>query len=280
MLGQDVLFEQMTHEQYTCVMTSKVQGAWNIHNALSEAGAGLDFFVIISSAAGAVGNRGQAAYAAANTFLNGFAQYLRGKGIAASSLDLTAVSDVGHLAEDAEKAAEVARNLGGDTISEVEVLALIQAAVEGKLAECNGHCITGMRIMPTAHPFWATDAKFLHVLRAAQEASPCTATATKVSWNTAFRTALSGAEAEQVVCDALMEKIAEIISVESAELDASRPLSNYPLDSLTAIDLRNFITRMFEANLQVLELLASANINTLAKLVCSKSKMALQRVEP
>ncbi len=35
----------------------------------------LDFFIVISSAAGIVGNRGQAAYAAANTFLDAFAQY-------------------------------------------------------------------------------------------------------------------------------------------------------------------------------------------------------------
>ncbi|KAF1850314.1 uncharacterized protein K460DRAFT_372604 [Cucurbitaria berberidis CBS 394.84] len=272
---QDVLFEKMTYEQYTTVIASKVQGAWNFHHALSTARTPLDFFVVISSAAGAVGNRGQAAYAAANTFLNGFAQHLLGQGISAASIDLTAVSDAGYLAEDAEKAAEVARNLGSDTICEAEVLALIQAAVEGKLASCNGHPITGMRITPTMRPFWSNDAKFVHLLRAAEAASASSATATTISWSAAFKAAPSRLDAEQIVCDALVEKIAEVIAMEPKELDISRALSHYPLDSLTAIEVRNFITRMFEANLQVLELLASGSIETLAKVVCTKSKAAL-----
>jgi acyl carrier protein len=275
-LSQDVLFEKMTHDQYTSVIASKVQGAWNFHHALSAAQASLDFFVVISSAAGAVGNRGQAAYAAANTFLNGFAQHLISQGIRAASLDLTAVSDVGYLAEDAEKAAEVARNLGSDTICEAEVLALLQAAIEGKLTSCNGHPITGLRITATMRPFWSTDPKFVHLLRVAEEVANLSVSATaKISWSAAFKAVTSRSDAEKVVCSALVEKIAEVISMEPEELDTSRALSHYPLDSLTAIEVRNFITRMFEASLQVLELLASGSIESLAKVVCTKTKATL-----
>ncbi|KAF2679022.1 ketoacyl-synt-domain-containing protein [Lentithecium fluviatile CBS 122367] len=271
MVLHDVLFEKMTHQQYKTVIESKVQGAWNFHHALSAIQTPLDFFICISSAAGAIGNRGQAAYAAANTFLNGFAQYLRGQGVPATSIDLTAVSDAGYLAKDAEKAAEVARNLGSDTICEAEVLSLIQASIEGQMASCNGHPITGMRITPTMRPFWSNDAKFVHLLRAAEAATVSTAAAT-VSWSAAFKAASTRAEAEQVVCSALVEKIAEVISMEPEELDVTRALSHYPLDSLTAIEVRNFITRMFEASLQVLELLASGSIEALAKVVAGKSK--------
>lgn len=262
----------MTFDQYTSVVGSKVQGTWNIHNALVAQGVTLDFFVLISSAAGAVGNRGQAAYAAANTFLNGFAQYLRGQGVSATSIDLTAVSDAGYLAEDKVKAAEVARNLGGDTICEAEVLALIQAAIQGDMASCNGHPITGVRITPTMRPFWSNDAKFVHMLKEAEAATIVSATTQTRSWSATFKAAPSRSEAEQVVSEALVEKIAEVISMEPEALDTKRALSNYPLDSLTAIEVRNFITRMFEANLQVLELLASGSIENLAKIVCSKSK--------
>jgi NADP-dependent 3-hydroxy acid dehydrogenase YdfG len=66
----DILFEKMAYEQYTTVTKSKVKGAWNFHNALLNQE--LDFFVAISSAASAVSSRGQAAYSAANTFLNAF----------------------------------------------------------------------------------------------------------------------------------------------------------------------------------------------------------------
>lgn len=267
----------MTYDQYSSVISSKVHGAWNFHHALQARPSNdLDFFIVISSAAGAVGNRGQAAYAAANTFLNGFTQHLLGLGIHSASLDLTAVSDAGYLAEDAEKAAEVARNLGSDTICEAEVLALLQGAIEGKLGSCNNHPITGMRITPTMQPFWTHDPKFKHLRAAAEAASASNPTAaTKVSWSAAFKVASSRTAAELVVVDALREKIAEVISIEPEDLDVTRSLSNYPLDSLTAIEVRNFITRMFEASLQVLELLASGSVEGLAKVVVGKTKVAL-----
>ncbi|KZM21666.1 uncharacterized protein EKO05_0000979 [Ascochyta rabiei] len=275
MVLRDVLFENMTHEQYTSVISSKVQGAWNFHHALASTATALDFFVVISSAAGAVGNRGQAAYAAANTFLNGFAQHLLAQGINAASLDLTAVSDAGYLAEDAEKAAEVARNLGSDTICLAQVLGLLQAAVEGKLKSCNGHPITGMRITPTVRPFWSTDPKFVHLLTAAEAACSSDSTTAVVPWSTRFRSAASRADAQIVVCAALVEKIADVVSMEAEELDIERSLSCYPLDSLTAIEVRNFITRMFESNLQVLELLASGSIKSLAAVIVGKTKAKL-----
>lgn len=264
----------MNFEQYTTVIESKVKGAWNFHHALENTP--LDFFIVISSAAGAVGNRGQAAYAAANTFLNGFTQYRVSKGLPGSSIDLTAVSDAGYLAEDLDKAAEVARNLGSDTICEAEVLALISAAISGKMAStCNNHSITGMRITATMRPFWSQDAKFVHLLKVAEEAAKelSSGNTVTISWSAAFKAVTTREEAEEVVCNALVEKIAEVISMEKEELDVTRALSHYPLDSLTAIEVRNFITRMFEANLQVLELLASGSIQTLAKMVCTKSKL-------
>ncbi|KAH8652219.1 putative polyketide synthase [Xylariales sp. PMI_506] len=275
MVLHDVLFEKMTFDQYTAVIESKVQGAWNFHHALANAP--LDFFVAISSAAGAVGNRGQAAYAAANCFLNAFVQYRLANGLPASSMDLTAVSDAGYLAADAEKAAEVAKNLGSDTICEAEVLALLGSAISGRMGEtCNNHTITGMRITPTMQPFWTPDAKFKHLREAAEAAAAADAAAggTKaISWNAAAKAAKSLEEAEQVVCDGLVEKCAAVMMMEAEDLDVTRAMSHYPLDSLVAIEIRNFITREFEATLQVLELLSAGSIQSLAKAVCVKSKM-------
>ncbi|KAL2119996.1 hypothetical protein VTJ04DRAFT_6957 [Mycothermus thermophilus] len=275
MVLRDVLFEKMTWDDYYQVIEGKVLGGWNIHNALANTP--LDFFVAISSAAGAVGNRGQAAYSAANCFLNGLVQHRLSQGLPASSLDLTAVSDSGYLAEDLEKAAEVARNLGSDTICEREVLALLAAAIDGTLASaCNGHTITGMRITATLRPFWTDDAKFVAMRLAAEEeaaalnASAGTAT---ISFGAALRAATTRAEAEDAVCRGLVDKITSVLMMEKDELDVTRSLSHYPLDSLVAIEIRNFITREFEANLQVLELLSSGSTQMLAKLVCDKSKI-------
>ncbi|KAI0001395.1 ketoacyl-synt-domain-containing protein [Xylariaceae sp. FL0662B] len=275
MVLRDVLFEKMTYDQYTSVIESKVQGGWNFHHALSNAP--LDFFVAISSIAGAVGNRGQAAYAAANCFLNALVQHRLALGLPATSMDLTAISDSGHLAEDLEKAAEVAKNLGSDSICEAEVLALLSGAVSGKMAtHCNNHSIIGMRITPTMQPFWTPDAKCKYLREAAEAAATAEGAsgATKaVSYNAALKAAKSLEEAESVVCDGLVHKLAAVMMMELEDLDVTRSLSHYPLDSLVAIEIRNFITREFEATLQVLELLSSGSIQTLSKAVCVKSKL-------
>ncbi|KAK0707635.1 polyketide synthase [Lasiosphaeris hirsuta] len=273
MVLRDVLYEKMTWEDYTQVIEGKVQGGWNFHHALASSP--LDFFVAISSAAGAVGNRGQAAYSAANTFLNALVQHRVAQGLPASSLDLTAVSDSGYLAEDLEKAAEVARNLGSDSICEAEVLALLGAAINGKMAStCNNHTITGMRITAAMRPFWTEDAKFKAMRLTAEEAAAKDASLNAVvSFNAALKAAKSLAEAEDVVCRGLVDKISAVLMLEAEDMDVTRSLSHYPLDSLVAIEIRNFITREFEANMQVLELLSSGSIQTLAKGVCAKSKI-------
>jgi len=264
----------MTYEEYTTVIESKVRGAWNFHNALENTP--LDFFVAISSAAGAVGNRGQAAYAAANTFLNAFVQYRVGLGLPASSIDLTAVSDAGYLAENAEAAAEVAKNLGSDTICEAEVLALLGAAISGRLATaCNSHTITGVRITPST-PFWTNDAKFKHLRLAAEELARSETSSNSdavISFHTALKASKTIEEAEDVVCRGLLNKLPSVLMIEEEDMDVTRPLTNYALDSLVAIEVRNFITREFEANLQVLELLSSGSIESLAKVICGKSKI-------
>ncbi|KDN61564.1 putative beta-ketoacyl synthase domain-containing protein [Colletotrichum sublineola] len=277
MVLRDVLFEQMKFNDYTSVIESKVQGAWNFHHALQDRQTELDFFIAISSAAGAVGNRGQAAYAAANCFLNAFVQHRLALGLPATSLDLTAVSDAGYLADgSAERAAEVAKNLGSDSICEAEVLALIGASISGKTSVCNHHVITGMRITPTIQPFWTPDAKFKALRLAAEELAAAEAGAnTAVSLNAALKASRSETEAMEVVCRGLVEKIASVLMMEQEDLDVTRSLSHYPLDSLVAIEIRNFITREFESNMQVLELLSSGSIQTLTKAVCKKSKLCV-----
>jgi len=267
------LFEKMTFDQYTTVMESKVRGAWNFHNALKSEP--LDFFVAISSAAGAVGNRGQAAYAAANTFLNAFVQYRVALGLAASSIDLTAVSDAGYLAENLEAAAEVAKNLGSDTICEAEVLALIGAAISGRLATaCNNHTITGMRITSSI-PFWTPDAKFKHLRLAAEAAAAenSAGQAASISFHAALKASKTAEEGQEAVCNGLLSKLPSVLMLEAEDMDVTKSLANYALDSLVAIEVRNFITREFEANLQVLELLSSGSIETLAKTIVTKSKL-------
>lgn len=275
----------MTFEDYQAVISSKVAGTWNIHNALSSAPP-LDFFIALSSAAGVVGNRGQAAYAAANTFLDAFCRYRQRLGLPAGSIDLTAVQDVGYLADTgADRQDEVLKNLGGESMNEAEVLALIGAAVadaqagsgsggRGRGMVFPGHCLTGLKLGedPQKLPYFASDAKFDHLREAVLSLHSATGVASgaQVSISTSLSRAKTSEESVEIITTGLAGKLSSILMVPTEELDAETPITKYGLDSLNAIELRNWITKELGVNLQVLQLLTSGSLTNLAGTILSK----------
>ncbi|WP_405163549.1 type I polyketide synthase [Nocardia sp. NBC_01499] len=80
----DALLHQQTWPRAAAVLAPKVDGGWQLHRA--TAASDLDFFLLCSSIAGAIGSPGQSSYAAANTFLDGLAQYRRANGLPAVSI--------------------------------------------------------------------------------------------------------------------------------------------------------------------------------------------------
>ncbi|MEX5637771.1 type I polyketide synthase, partial [Parafrankia sp. FMc2] len=80
----DGLVGSLSAERVEGVLRAKVDAVLNLHAA--TAARNLAAFVVFSSAAGVLGNAGQAAYAAANTFVDGFAGWLRGRGVNAVSV--------------------------------------------------------------------------------------------------------------------------------------------------------------------------------------------------
>lgn len=177
---------------------------------------------------------------------------------------------------------EVMENLGSESISEKEVLALIGAAITGKMDNaCGGHCITGLRIDPEKMDdvFWIEDTKFSYLrqaaLLAASSMSSTSATA-NVSINTAVKNAADKQQAVELITEALLGKISAVLMVPREEMDASKAIVVYGLDSLVAIEIRNWITRELEASLQVLELLTAGSFTALAETVLGKSKLGVR----
>lgn len=83
----------------------KVHGAWNLHEATADQP--LDWFCAFSSIAALVGAPGQGAYAAANSWLDGFTYWRRAQGLPATVIAWGAWSEIGqgtHLADNADAA--------------------------------------------------------------------------------------------------------------------------------------------------------------------------------
>ena len=53
----------MQVQDYQAAVSAKVQGTWNLHNTSLSLASDLDFFTLLSSVSGVIGNKGQANYA-------------------------------------------------------------------------------------------------------------------------------------------------------------------------------------------------------------------------
>ena len=120
------MFEGMSFEKFINAVNPKMKGALALHNALRDTP--LDFFVMTSSISAVLGNPGQANYCAGNSYLDSLALYRRKRGLAASSIALPMVLDVGVVAENSEIEDSLTRK-GLYGIDEGEMLAAFEAGM-------------------------------------------------------------------------------------------------------------------------------------------------------
>lgn len=92
----DSIYGNMTHGLWQKAIAPKIQGFWLLHELFPK---NMDFFVMLSSIAGVVGNRSQANYAAGNKFQDAQAKYRREQGLPAVSVDLGLMLEIGIIAE-------------------------------------------------------------------------------------------------------------------------------------------------------------------------------------
>ncbi|KAI1307179.1 putative polyketide synthase [Xylaria venustula] len=126
MVLADVGVMSMDIERWNAAVAPKVNGTWNLHEALPI---DVDFFVMASSVAGIFGQYGQSNYASANAFLDAFAQFRQSRGLAASTVDLGAVDEIGYVWRNAIIRRQVVQQLG-TAVSEESLLNSFHMAID------------------------------------------------------------------------------------------------------------------------------------------------------
>ncbi|KAL8941461.1 MAG: hypothetical protein Q9211_001817 [Gyalolechia sp. 1 TL-2023] len=279
---RDALFEKISHTDWTLNIKPRMQGAWNLHHALLDSK--LDFFVMLASVAGIVGNPGQSAYAASNTFLDSFAAYRNRLGLPASSIDIGIVESVGWAAENMAKTPNIA-DAAHDRLTEAELLALIKAAITNPIPGCSfQQTVTGLKLQPGKKiPGWAArDAKFAHLLHDHQT---ITAPAEQSGNNeSTTRQLLQQAETLEsaigLVCEATRQRLSSLLMIPVEDVEIKKPVVAYGLDSLAAVEIRNWIASGLESTVPLIELMNSPSIENLAGKIANKSRLINKALFP
>ena len=233
----------------------------------------------MASVTGVFGNQGQSAYSATTTFLEAFSAYRASLGLAATTIDLGPVIEVGALTRQSAAIQNRAMDVIGGHVRERDLLAIIDAAISGAVVGRDSHYCTVVGLQCTgssAQRFWAQTPMFSH-MRVRKSLGRQKEDGGKVVERESVRRQLVGVEsmgeAKAVIYDALALKVSAILMIEDEDLSPNRPLGSYGSDSLVAVEIRNWIRREMDVTVILMDILADNTLSTLTESVVGKSKL-------
>ncbi|KAL1642568.1 Type I Iterative PKS [Diplodia intermedia] len=272
MVLRDSILEQMSLADYTAGLRPKVQGTWNLHTAFSSAP--LDFFVILSSVAGVIGIASQCNYGAGGAFQDALAKWRTSQGLPAVSIDIGAVKNVGYVAEHDETNVYLKKQ-GHMILSEGDVLKAIECAVTDPYAT---QLVFGINTSP-ASAFWdeggpaARDLRFWPAKFRGGDDDAGADGAGGQADNLAGRIARAKTvdEAAAAVAVDITAKLMDIFMMPEDEVAPNKPMAEFGVDSLTAVELRNTLALKAAAEISIFDIMQSPSLTALAKTIAVKS---------
>ncbi|KAI0198779.1 putative polyketide synthase [Astrocystis sublimbata] len=291
MVLKEVIFDDMSFNDWKAVTAPKVEGSWNLHSTLSR---GLDFFVMISSVQGILGTGLLAAYNAGNTYQDSLARYRLAQGEHGVAIDLGVVTDGGFLAGNSRYDSIFKRNRKLAPIRLEEVYALLDIACEPGSQVFyedvqSSQAIVGItqpaswnlddESFTMSQPFWG----HLHhaPLRGYSngddtDAGPSVAATTgrkqTVNYAELLDATESTEEAAKIITDALVTRVSSLVGTETSRIEVHKSIQSYGIDSISAIDVRNWIMKAFAVDTPIFELLSGSSFATVAAKIGEKNR--------
>ena len=232
----DAVLTSLTPERLGPVLRAKADAAWNLHELTRDRD--LAAFVLFSSAAGVLGNPGQANYAAANAFLDALAHHRHAHDLPATSLAWGLWEQDGGMAESLGSSgrARFARD-GILPLSAGEGLALLDAALSDDRPS-----LVPVGLDTGAVRYRLGDAPVPPVLRELVRVPARRASAAGPSLARRL-TRLSPDDQRAALLELVCGQIAAALGHASpSSVDPHRAFRDLGLDSLIAVNLRNRLT--------------------------------------
>ncbi|KAH0439698.1 hypothetical protein CcaCcLH18_02808 [Colletotrichum camelliae] len=166
-------------------------------------------------------------------------------------------------------------------VREKELLATIQAAMADELPiQSVVGLFTGGLLKQNGHdePYWFADGRFAHLRIYDTQSFAVVSEDTTAELQAALAAATSLTEASELVCGALMRKLAKAMLIEIEDLDKSRPANACGVDSLVAVEVRAWVFKDAKSDVGVIDILSNAPVSQLAENIAAKSQLVSANV--
>ncbi|MGW3498263.1 type I polyketide synthase [Streptomyces sp. NPDC001020] len=261
-LLEDATVRNMTEDQLARVLAPKAVGARNLDEATADDP--LDLFVLFSSAAALVGNAGQAAYAAANSYLDAVAEARRRRGRPALSVQWGPFTGTGLAASEEQRGARLEeRGMGGFPPEEAWP-ALVRMLERDE--PVTGYVPIGLRRWFDAYPDTAALGSWERLHAAARDDGASAAggdfLARILGTPAAERPALAEEEVRRLA--------GRVLRLGAEGVGSAVPFKELGLDSLMGLELRNRLEASFGLRLSPTLLWSYGNAAALAAALCER----------
>lgn len=221
---EDGMIDLIVEAQITRVLAPKVNGALNLSKLIDCRS--LDFLIFYSSVAALIGSPGQAAHAAANSFLDSFAVSLQKKGIPAISINWGPWAESGQAADKIDTLA----SRGLAAIEADRAFAAFDTAAVEKLPNCSSFDFD-LNQWISYYPHIRSLPLFadLAANRKGKNSLSCDQ----------LKHLPERWQRIQAVSQVVTTEASLVLRVAESSLDAKRPLRDVGLDSLRSFELRN-----------------------------------------
>ncbi|KAI0015453.1 KR domain-containing protein [Xylariomycetidae sp. FL0641] len=278
MVIRDRTFAAMTSDEWCLSVFPKVQGSWNLHSVLPR---GMDFFVMLSSATCIFGNAGQANYAAANTFQDALARHRVALGEKAIAIDLGMVLDEGWLAERQDIHHRVMQFDHVLSLSQRELFSLLDYYCSPSTtfsSPATAQLVTGIELPAMIRRGGRQVPEVLNrpLFRAMHQVLPARGgTSLDTKKPDDYAAILQGikslAAAGAVIAEALKAKLCKILGLDAESTNIHDRMDSFGVDSLIALEIRNWLAREMRAEMAVYEILGDVTLVDIGLTAARKS---------
>ncbi|KAH6966040.1 hypothetical protein EDB82DRAFT_480382 [Fusarium venenatum] len=280
---RDRTFSQMTVDEWKLPLQPKIFGTINLDKYFASPD--LDFFVALSSIVSVIGKSGQSNYAAGNGFQDAFARaHANHPHTQYVSLNIGAVSIDAHGALEASEnetaISTIRASLRQNSVMDIsfdeffsnfEYIATDAARKDGLHQSIQA--VTRQSMVEANDEYLLDNPVFSQLPLALEKKDSGTTKTNKIDFAEALASVKTMSEAEQLIQDASLAKFAVFLDRPVEEIRVGQSLATLGLDSLVSIELKNWMVRTFQVNLQTSELSGAGSITALTSTVASRSKL-------